>query len=166
MRQSRTQRKTAQLARYDDERRNSRMHQKRGFCTRTLLQITVRSMPAAIALGIGLLASNAASAERRCGWYMNPTPGNLLLSDKEGEWWITTQMHANGPDALGLANAPWRRLDSKRKHYVQTQSNGHGYSCACMIVETNAKDKRITKVISGEDLPLGRCQHDRSLPKP
>ncbi|MCP9231118.1 DUF4087 domain-containing protein [Mesorhizobium sp. LMG 17147] len=35
-----------------------------------------------------------------------------------------------------------------------------------MTVETNAKRQKITRVISGEILPLVRCRNDRSLPSP
>ncbi|WP_396033560.1 DUF4087 domain-containing protein [Candidatus Cyanaurora vandensis] len=49
---------------------------------------------------------------------------------------------------------------------MQTRSNGYGYGCACLNVETNAKDKRITKVNSGKTLPLARCRDDKTLPKP
>ncbi|MER8501225.1 DUF4087 domain-containing protein [Mesorhizobium sp. M1339] len=44
--------------------------------------------------------------------------------------------------------------------------SGHGYGCACMSVVTNAKQQKITRVISGEILPLVRCRNDRSLPSP
>jgi hypothetical protein len=117
----------------------------------------------AITLSLCSFTSVASATERRCGWYMNPTPGNLLLADKEATWWITSQMQANGPDAEGVTNnAP--NFDSKQ--YVQTQNNGYGYGCACLIVETKKSEHRITKVISGETLPLRQCRNDKSLPKP
>ncbi|MER8995332.1 hypothetical protein [Mesorhizobium sp. M0678] len=35
-----------------------------------------------------------------------------------------------------------------------------------MNVVTNAKQQKITRVISGQVLPLLRCRNDRSLPNP
>jgi len=71
-------------------------------------------------------------------------------------------MEANGPDAAGLENLP----DIDRGHRVDTQRNGYGYACACLLVETDATEKRITRVISGKQLSLTKCKADTSLPKP
>lgn len=109
------------------------------------------------------ISATGAATERRCGWYLNPTPANLLLADKDGEWWITSQSEAVGPDAQGVdEHAP--QFDDKE--YVKTQPNGRGYGCACLTVETNSAEKRITKVTGGQILPLARCRADKSLPKP
>jgi hypothetical protein len=35
-----------------------------------------------------------------------------------------------------------------------------------MMVETDAKTQRITKVVSGKILPLADCKNDRALPDP
>jgi hypothetical protein len=115
----------------------------------------------AAAVLAGLSVSHAHSAERRCGWYENPTPGNLSLADKDGSWSITSQMQANGKDAEGLEHLP----DLHEKARIATQPNGYGYACVCLIVETNAAEKRVVKVISGKALPLARCMSDKSLPK-
>ena len=124
------------------------------------------SFTAAIALALLLAATlnpSALAAERRCGWYQNPTPGNLLLTDKDGEWWITSQMQANGPDAEGADDkAP--QMDDRQ--YVRTQPNGYGYGCACLTVEVDRQARRITRVIAGQTVPLVRCKQDKALPKP
>ncbi len=102
-------------------------------------------------------------AQMRCGWIENPTPGNLWLIDKDATWTITSQGQAVGPDAAGVDNIP----QTDPKQFVDTSRGaGHGYSCGCLSVETSAKDKRITKVISGKALPLAKCRADKALPKP
>jgi hypothetical protein len=125
-----------------------------------------RSFAAATALALlfsTLMPWAAIAAERRCGWYQNPTPGNLLLTDKDGEWWITSQGQANGPDAEGADDkAP--PMDSKQ--FTRTQPNGYGYGCACLTVEVDREAGRITRVIAGQAVPLARCRRDKSLPKP
>jgi hypothetical protein len=110
------------------------------------------------------LAADASEAENRCCWYQMPTPGNLWLTDKDATWSITSQGEADGPDAEGVDKAP----DFDPKQFVKTQDPemDYGYGCACMEVETNAKDQRITKVISGRILPLADCKYDKSLPSP
>jgi hypothetical protein len=105
----------------------------------------------------------ASAAEQRCGWYVNPTPANLLLIDRDGEWWITSQGQANGLDAEGADDkAP--TFDPKQ--FVQMQPNGYGYGCACLRVETDRQAHRITKVFSGTIRPLASCRKDRALRKP
>ena len=106
----------------------------------------------------------AQAAERRCGWYSNPTPGNLWLTDKDASWTITSQGEAEGPDAVDAEKFP----DFDPKQFVETNvpGSGHGYGCACMTVETDARDQRITRVIAGDILPLAKCKADRSLPPP
>ncbi|MET0428112.1 MAG: DUF4087 domain-containing protein [Microvirga sp.] len=115
-------------------------------------------------VGVAILVGPpAAAAENRCGWYLNPTPGNLLLIDRDGPWWITSQMQANGPDADGADDkAP--NFDARQ--FVKTQPNGYGYGCACLTVETDRSANRVTKVVSGSIRPLSQCRADRSLPKP
>ncbi|WP_335672062.1 DUF4087 domain-containing protein [Phyllobacterium zundukense] len=109
------------------------------------------------------LAAPAPSGEVRCGWIENPTPGDLFLIDKDATWTITSQGQAEGPDAAGVDNIP----DGDPKQFVDTsRGTGHGYSCGCLTVETNAKDQRITKVVSGKNLPLAKCRADKALPKP
>jgi hypothetical protein len=124
--------------------------------------VLVRASYLAAAAIVCLASVPALSAELRCGWYENPTPGNLMLTDKDGMWWITSQMQFNGPDAADSDKAP--SFDTKQ--YVQTQANGYGYGCACLTVATDPKDKRITRVYSGSILPIARCKQDRSLPGP
>jgi hypothetical protein len=109
------------------------------------------------------ITTPAPSGEVRCGWIENPAPGNLWLIDKDATWTITSQSQAEGPDADGIDNIP----QGDPKQFIDTSRGaGHGYSCGCLTVETSAKDQRITKVVSGKNLPLAKCRADKSLPKP
>lgn len=67
--------------------------------------------------------------------------------------------HAEGMDKTPSFNP---------KLFVETNvpGSGYGYGCACLIVETNAKAQRITKVSSGKILPLAKCRNDKALPNP
>lgn len=99
----------------------------------------------------------ALALEKRCGWYINPTPGNIWLKDKDGEWAISVQ---GGYEADG--DGPYIK-DSQMVH-----TNGsHGYGCSCMDVETKIEDgeKYITKIHNAKALPLASCRKDKTLPK-
>ncbi|MDX3927209.1 MAG: DUF4087 domain-containing protein [Shinella sp.] len=117
---------------------------------------------AALICGLSPIVGKA--AENRCGWYQMPTPGNLWLTDKDATWSITSQAQALGPDAIGAEKTP--EFDSSQFVETNVPGAGYGYGCACMVVDTNAKDERITRVYSGKIRPLSACRNDKSLPKP
>jgi Protein of unknown function (DUF4087) len=97
------------------------------------------------------------AAERRCGWLANPTPANWWLTDRQGEWIISTQ---GGGEADGMDRIP----DFPDRLWIKT--NGyHGYGCACMTVNTDRKTKRITNIMSATPRPLKQCRADRRLTK-
>lgn len=92
-------------------------------------------------------------AETRCGWFVNPTPANAWLIDAGGEWIIGTQ---GGEQAEG----DWPEF--KGSQWVKTNIN-YGYGCACMKVETNKAEERITRIISGNAKALSACRKDKAL---
>jgi len=114
-------------------------------------------MKIALAATLALLAAVPALAERRCGWLENPTPANYWLTDRDGEWTISTQ---GGPFAEGWDDMP----DMTTQGWVRTNGS-YGYGCACMEVTTNRRDMSITRVISARPVPLRQCRNDRSLPR-
>lgn len=107
---------------------------------------------------VGALATfSMASAENRCGWIHNPTPGNWWLTDADGQWIIMSQgsYEAGGMDHIG---------DISAGDYVQT--NGYyGYGCACMDVDTDGQDK-ITQIYDFRQLRIAKCDRDPALPSP
>ena len=109
------------------------------------------------ALILGLGAGAADAAERRCGWYHNPTPSNHWLIDREGMWIIAEQ---GGARARGLEDVP----DLHAGEWVQT--NGYyGYGCVCLLVDVNRQTKWVTRIEAVEQLPLARCRADPALPR-
>jgi Protein of unknown function (DUF4087) len=115
-------------------------------------------MKLALAATIALLAAVPAIAERRCGWLDNPTPANWWLTDRDGEWTIMTQ-GGRYPDGMEENMG-----DMAARGWVRT--NGYyGYGCACMDVETDRREMRVTRVISARPVPLSQCRNDRSLPR-
>lgn len=100
-----------------------------------------------------LSSSAAYLAETRCGWFVNPTPANAWLIDADGEWIIGTQ---GGEQAEG----DWPEFS--KSQWVKTNIN-YGYGCACMKVEVNKSDERITRIISGTARPLSTCRKDKAI---
>lgn len=96
-----------------------------------------------------------AFAETRCGWFSNPTPANAWLNDAQGEWLISTQ---GGEQADG----DWPIF--KDSQWIKTNVN-YGYGCACMKVEVDGVEKRITKIISSYAKPISACRKDKTLKK-
>ncbi|WP_426956848.1 DUF4087 domain-containing protein [Muricoccus radiodurans] len=113
---------------------------------------------AAVALAVLLAAGGAQAAERRCGWLHNPTPGNWWLTDRVGQWVLSTQ---GGYEAGGMESLP----DMTVGGWVATNGS-YGYGCACLRVEVEGAGSRIVRVLRAEPLPLSRCRNDRSLPRP
>jgi len=114
-------------------------------------------MPAML-LSLLLLVTAAPAAERRCGWLHNPTPANYWLIDRDGEWLIGAQ---GGFQAPGMDEMP----DMSTRGWVRTNGN-YGHGCACMTVETDRRNMRITRIHSAESRPLRQCRTDRRLPRP
>jgi hypothetical protein len=108
-----------------------------------------------LTLAVFAVAMPAAANEYRCGWLQNPTPANWYLQDREGSWTISTQ---GGAQAEGMENLP----SFSKTEYIKT--NGYyGYGCACLEVQTNSSQMRITSIQSGQSLNLDVCQTDPAL---
>lgn len=117
----------------------------------------VRLSAVALAAGLCAFASGAQAKETRCGWYVNPTPGNYYLTDRDASWWMRAQ---GGRVADGFdEHAP--AFDENE--YVELQPNGYGYGCACLSVDTDVGDEAITRIYSGRILPLSQCEDDDAL---
>jgi hypothetical protein len=95
--------------------------------------------------------------ENRCGWFENPTPSNAWLTDKDGEWLISTQGDYQ-------AEGDWGG-DYPDDQWVKTNVN-YGYGCACMSAAVDQKNRRILKIKSWTIKPLSACRNDPALKEP
>lgn len=125
--------------------------------------VAATSTPAAPATRATPPASPAAGASapkpaRRCGWLVNPTPGNWWLYDRDGEWILATQ----GSEAVrGMEDMP----DMSTAGWVET--NGHyGYGCACVTITSEPSSRRVTSLSGASPKPLSQCRADKRLPRP
>jgi hypothetical protein len=89
----------------------------------------------------------AGRGERRCGWLMNPTPGNWWLFDGHGEWILGTQGSEPAP---GMEDMPDMSIAG----------------CACMTISYDPATRRVTRVADAKPKPLRQCRADRALPRP
>ncbi|HEU4390618.1 MAG TPA: DUF4087 domain-containing protein [Blastocatellia bacterium] len=103
-------------------------------------------------------ASAANEFETRCGWFSNPTPGNIWLYDRDGEWTIGVQ---GGHQTEG----DWDWPAFKPGQWVKTNAGSHGYGCVCMKVRVNRETHEVLEIRSARALPLTTCRKDRSLKK-
>lgn len=105
-----------------------------------------------------LTPSHAAqSAERRCGWFENPTPANATLTDRNGTWEIASQ---GGYQAEG----EWPEFDATR--WIRTGYGNYGYGCACVTAVTDPHTHRMNKLEKATARPLEVCRKDRALKEP
>lgn len=106
---------------------------------------------------LALACAQNASAEMRCGWLENPTPGNWWLVDKDATWTLMAQggYEADGMDMIG---------DISAGDYVATNGN-YGYACACLDVMTDASN-RVTMIHGFKQLKMSKCTNDKALPEP
>ncbi len=103
--------------------------------------------------------AQAASAqfETRCGWFSNPTPANIWLYDRDGEWTI-------GVQGGYQVEEDWEWPEFKPRQWVETNGN-YGYGCACLQVRVNKQTHRVLEIKSARARPLSACSRDRSLKK-
>lgn len=113
---------------------------------------------AACTLAAGPLS---AAPSMRCGWIVNPTPGNWWLTDRDGDWIIMTQGADDGPE--GMDNIG----DISAGDYKAINGD-YGYACGCMKVDVDqtAADKRITRIYEFHQSRLSVCNADKKLPRP
>ncbi len=95
--------------------------------------------------------------ETRCGWFSNPTPANIWLNDRDGEWIIGVQ---GGYQVEG----DWDWPDFKPRQWVRTNGN-YGYGCACFQLRVNKETHEVIEIKSSRALPLATCRRDRALKK-
>lgn len=98
---------------------------------------------------------NALQVERRCGWFSNPTPGNISLYDRNGEWIVGVQ---GGYQVAG----DWDWPDFKTGQWVRTNGN-YGYGCVCMQLRVDKETERVLEIKSSTARPLSTCRRDSSL---
>lgn len=96
--------------------------------------------------------------EERCGWLNNPTPGNVWLYDRAGEWLLSVQ---GGYSADVIA---WPEFDADDEtQYVRTGHASYGYGCACLTGQIDKEKKRFESVTEAEVFPLSRCRATRLI---
>lgn len=100
----------------------------------------------------------AAGIETRCGWFVNASPGNAELLDRDGEWTVAIQ---GGHQAKG----DWPPIFDK-KQKVLYGVGGYGHGCACLRVQTNVENGTIERIHSSQGKPLGQCRRDPKLTEP
>lgn len=100
-----------------------------------------------------------ASAEIRCGWVDNPTPGNWWLTDRDGEW--TLMLQGNGDRDNGFLDIPktWNFQDQWRKN-----NGSYGYGCGCFEGEIDKASNWVTKLTMLKAKDLVVCEGDPALP--
>ncbi len=114
-----------------------------------------KALIVALALAAQLAPGAALADEKKCGWIVNPTPGNWWLSDAKGEWMMSTQ---GGAQAEGMDLAP----DLTVHDFVKTNGE-YGYACGCIEGVFKDSGKEVKKIVAFAQKPLSVCKNDKSL---
>jgi hypothetical protein len=115
-----------------------------------------------IMIFMGAIQSGAASVPSagastpvlRCGWFDNPSPSNVWLNDRDGEWTIGIQ---GGHQAKGN----WPKF--KPAEWIRSGSGSYGYGCACLKLQANAETRDVMLIISATARPITACRNDPAL---
>ncbi len=101
-----------------------------------------------------LLAGQAGATPARplCGWWVNPTPGNVTLLDGRDEYEIARQ-------GAGQAAGAWPRFTAGQ--WVGHGSGAYGHGCVCL--DAVVDDERIPRFDHAVAQPLARCRHSPRL---
>lgn len=117
-------------------------------------------MQRTVFLTLALWIAMPAAAETRCGWYHNPTPGNVFLEDADGQWWFSSQGSA---PVAGFEDAYTPAFDNRlRIDYAGQVTQRYGYSCAC--AEGTFAAGGALSISDLREIPMARCEADPSLP--
>lgn len=86
-----------------------------------------------------------------------PTPGNLSLIDKTGEWTIAQQgqHQAKGP----------KKLPDFGENWIYAGIASYGYGCACVKGVFNTKTRFVISISSIKAQSIKHCLNDASLPQ-
>jgi hypothetical protein len=93
--------------------------------------------------------------ETRCGWFWNPSPANMWLIDRDGEWTIGTM---GGHQAEGEWNWP----SFKEANWVNTNRT-YGYGCACFKLQVDKQSRDVLYIEKSWAKPLDACTSDPSI---
>jgi hypothetical protein len=122
-----------------------------------LFTAAIRIMILAGAVEIGAASEPPAGATTpllRCGWFDNPSPSNVWLYDRDGQWTIGIQ---GGHQAKGN----WPTF--KPADWIRAGSGSYGYGCACMRLQANAETRDVMLIVSATARPIAACRNDPAL---
>jgi len=110
----------------------------------------------AVLLMLTAAEAAAGAIEKRCGWWDNPSPGNVSLIDRAGEW----VLYAQGNYSADFRVTPQFDVNDETQ-FVRTGNASYGYGCVCLTGQIDEKEKRYESVTAAEVLPLSKCRGDR-----
>lgn len=111
--------------------------------------------PTAVASGMvpHLKTSKLSKPTRLCGWWDNPTPGNIWLKDRSGQWTIAMQgMYEASGDGPPFTASQLLPKDAP-----------HGHGCACITARVDRASKFVYSFTDAKALEPDVCRSDPAL---
>ena len=100
-----------------------------------------------------LEASRISGPMKLCGWWDNPTPGNVWLDDRSGQWTIALQ-------GMYEARGDWPEFKPEQQ---LPKGAPHGVGCACISARVDMASKYVWSFTGAQALPLKVCLADPAL---
>ena len=89
----------------------------------------------------------------RCGWWDNPTPGNVFFTDRDGEWTIAMQ-------GMYEAEGDWPTFG---RDQVAPRDAPHSHGCACARMQGDPRSRLVGRFTEAHARPLKVCRADPAL---
>ena len=89
----------------------------------------------------------------RCGWWDNPTPGNVSFIDRGGEWTIAMQ-------GMYEAEGDWPTFG---RDQIAPRGASHYHGCACARMQADPQTRLVSRFTDAHARPLGTCRADPAL---
>jgi hypothetical protein len=89
----------------------------------------------------------------RCGWWDNPTPGNVFFTDRDGEWTVAMQ-------GMYEADGDWPNF---ARDQTAPRDAPHRHGCACARMQADPQSHLVSRFTDAHARPLKVCRSDAAL---
>lgn len=121
-----------------------------------ILKISLMTLLFVLMSGLPDVGAQSKKFQTRCGWFVNPTPSNYSLYDKDREWIISVQS--------GYQVEDFEAPDFKNQ-WIVTNTADYGHGCACLQMSVDKETSRVFEIRKSSVKPLSVCRKDKALSK-
>ena len=98
-----------------------------------------------------------------CGWFDNPTPGNVEFTDNSGEWEFSRQGGDEEPTGDYWPTFRQNEDGTSTDQWIHTNGGSYGFGCACMDITYKKGTRTVVSAAHPKTLMLKQCWQDKHL---